>query len=450
MRIVSAVLLGMGTLALTTADVFTARSTAVTVRHSNVVDGLLTTSVPTLVSTYVVAKGGAHTMVLGSTLQFLAYGVYSDGSVDELPDSQGDSVTGWNTSNHSVAKISTRGHATALGVGSVDIEATVGAIGASPWELTVSTPPVPIPPTISCSSNPSLIGQGQSAIITATGGSPRGLTLTYSYSASAGAISGTNTTETLKTPVTFEGAITVTCTVDEQGGGSASATTNIFVATSSGNLDDAANWESVHDSGTPGESRGSSAYPATVPPYDDARKFYMTYSGHGGERFSLSFGTSTVATHFVYDTYVYLVDPSEVHNVEMDINQVMSNGQTVIFGAQCSASSGRWEYTTDIVVDGKRKPHWSVSNILCNPTTWTANSWHHVQIASYRDASGNVTYSWLNLDGTTTNFVNASGLSALNLGWEQGDLSLNLQLDGASEGSGSITAYIDDLTIYRW
>jgi hypothetical protein len=215
-----------------------------------------------------------------------------------------------------------------------------------------------------------VINPGGTAIITADGSSQQDLPLTYSYSASTGSISGTSASETLETPVSFEGLVTVTCTVDQQGGGSASATTNVLVATSSGNLDGARNWKAVHDSATPGESMGSSVYPVTAPPYDDARQFYMTYSDRGGERFSLSFGSSAGVTHFLYDTYIYFVDPSQVQNVEMDVNQVMANGETVIFGTQCASGSKTWEYT--VIRNGR--PHWLPSNIPCNPTTWTANT----------------------------------------------------------------------------
>jgi hypothetical protein len=246
------------------------------------------------------------------------------------------------------------------------------------------------------------------------------------------------------------GPVTVTCAVTQQDGGSASATTNVLVATSSGDLDGALNWQAVHDLATPGESQGSSTYPATASPYDNARKFYMTYSDHGGERFSISFGNSTDATHFVYDTLVYIVDPSELENIEMDINQVMSDGRTVIFATQCAGTSRTWEYTTDTGSDRGRHAHWNPSNISCDPKAWTPNCWHHVQIASSRDISGNVTYEWVNLDGTINTFEGASGPSALSLGWKVGDLSLNFQLDGSNRSDESITAYVEDMTIYRW
>jgi hypothetical protein len=92
---------------------------------------------PTLLSVFVEGKQGAATIVLGGTLQFTAYGNYSDGSVASLPDAEGNTVTLWNTSNHAVAKISTLGHATALSLGTVYIEATVGAMMASPCQVTV-------------------------------------------------------------------------------------------------------------------------------------------------------------------------------------------------------------------------------------------------------------------------------------------------------------------------
>lgn len=443
-------LLGIGIPALSVTHGGSVYSHAATVDDQNVVAATIPANSATLVSVYVVAMGRANTMVTGGTLQFIAYGTYSNGSVIELPESETNPVIAWNTSNHGVTKISRLGHATAIDPGSVEIEATVGAIKGTPWAITVTARSGSQPPNISCSANPSIITPGGEVVITAVGSSSQGLPLTYSYSASAGSIGGTNTTTTLQTLAGMGGWVAVTCTVTQEDGRSASATTDVLVATSSGDLDGALNWQAVHDSGTPGESRGSSVYPDTAPPYDDARKFYMTYSEHGGERFSISFGSSTAATHFIYDTFVYIGDPSQLENIEMDINQVMSDGRTVIFGTQCAGTSRTWEYTTYATVDGKRNTHWNRSNIPCNPKAWTPNCWHHVQIASSRDISGAVTYEWVKLDGTAGTFVDASGPSAQNLGWDVGDLILNFQLDGSNMTSESITAYVDNMTVYRW
>ena len=218
-------------------------------------------------------------------------------------------------------------------------------------------------------------------------------------------------------------------------------------ATSSGDLEGSAKWEWRHDPGTPGSSRGSSVYPQTTPSLDGtARQYYFTYANHGGEIYHVSFGSDTNATHFVYDTYVLFPDTSQVENVEMDMNQVMSDGRTVIFGTQCASGSGTWEYTK--ITNGQ--PHWYPSNIACKPSDWTTNTWHHVQIASHRDDAGVVTYDWVIVDGVKSVFQGATGASAVGLGWPFGDLLLNFQLDGKNGATGAITAYTDKMTIYRW
>ena len=106
---------------------------------------------------------------------------------------------------------------------------------ASATTTVIVNAPVSTPsPTVSCSANPSLINQGDTAVITAVGSSPKGLPLTYSYSTSAGSISGTSATATLETVGASAGVVTVVCTVDQQGGGTASATTNVLLQSPSG------------------------------------------------------------------------------------------------------------------------------------------------------------------------------------------------------------------------
>src|ERR1700761_8814498 len=74
---------------------------------------------------------------------------------------------------------------------------------------------------------------------------------------------------------------------------------------------DGKNWIGQKDAGTPGTARGSTVYPANTPLYDNARKFFMTYSRHGGVRWHISFARDASVTHFIYDTYVYLANPSQ-------------------------------------------------------------------------------------------------------------------------------------------
>jgi Fn3 associated/Bacterial Ig-like domain (group 2) len=91
----------------------------------------------TLTSAYLHAT--ANTMVTGSTLQFTAYGVYSDSSVSKLANT----AIAWGTSNHKVAVISMGGHVTAMSTGVVNVQATIGTLKASYWTVAVSAKALP-------------------------------------------------------------------------------------------------------------------------------------------------------------------------------------------------------------------------------------------------------------------------------------------------------------------
>lgn len=85
------------------------------------------------------------------------------------------------------------------------------------------------PPTISCSANPTTVQPGGTATISAQGVSPQNRPLTYTYSASAGQVSGTGNSATLNTSGAPSGPITVTCTVQDDKGQTASGTTTVNV-----------------------------------------------------------------------------------------------------------------------------------------------------------------------------------------------------------------------------
>lgn len=179
-----------------------------------------------------------------------------------------------------------------------------------------------------------------------------------------------------------------------------------------------------------------------------ARQFSTTFSNYGDERYAVSFGADPNATNFLYDGWVYLVSPSsDVANLEMDTNQVLTNGQTVIYGFQCDGYSGTWDYTENTGTPQAPNDVWVHSSAACNPRNWATDTWHHVQISYMRDDSGNVTYNTVWLDGTAQT-LNVTVPSAFALGWAS-TLLTNFQVDGLGS-SGSSTVYLDNLTIYRW
>jgi hypothetical protein len=211
------------------------------------------------------------------------------------------------------------------------------------------------------------------------------------------------------------------------------------------------NWKGTYDTATSGSTGVATGIMnlVTAPSLSgQARSFATTYSNSGGERYSVSFASDPAAANFLYDAWVYVQSPSTgIANIEMDMNQVLANGQTVIYGFQCSGYSGTWEYTTNAGTPQHPSDKWIRSQASCNPRRWTTDSWHHVQISYSRDKSGDVTYKSVWLDDTEQT-INATVPSSFALGWGS-VLVTNFQVDGLG-AHGSATAYLDNLTVYRW
>ena len=203
-------------------------------------------------------------------------------------------------------------------------------------------------------------------------------------------------------------------------------------------------WLEADDAGTSGTASGTMTLVLTPSLSGNAREFVTTFTDGGGERYYVSFGSNTSVQNFLYDAWVYIEnDASTIANIEMDMNQVTANGQTVIYGVQCDGYAGTWDYTENTGTPTAYVDHWVNSSVACNPRNWSVNTWHHVQIAYSRDNSGNVTYQYVTLDGVQSS-INATVPSSFALGWSS-VLLTNFQIDGL--GSGTNTVYLDQLTI---
>lgn len=217
-------------------------------------------------------------------------------------------------------------------------------------------------------------------------------------------------------------------------------------AISSGNLTGSPRWMWDHDAGTVGTSTGSSTFPVADPSLDGAaRSFSVPYSLWGGERYHINFANDPAATHFAYDAYVYLDDPPAVGFLEMDVNQVLANGQTVIFGYQCSIFHNTWDVTTNFAGEA----HWVGTGVPCDPRRIVPHTWHHIQLASHRGDAGKVTYDWVGFDGVYS-VVNMTLPNGLALGWTPGAIIVNFQVGGTGAQSGMMSGAFDKLTVYRW
>jgi hypothetical protein len=204
------------------------------------------------------------------------------------------------------------------------------------------------------------------------------------------------------------------------------------------------NWLERNDAVVGGTSTGST----TFSNYGFTRQFHTTYTNWGAELYYVSFGSDTTATNFMYDAWVTIQsNVTNVDNLEMDMNQVIANGQTVIFGFQCDGNANTWDYTTNSGSPQNPVDEWVHSTIPCNVNRWSVGTWHHVQISYSRDDSGNVTYHAVALDGSVSN-INATVPSSFALGWTP-SLLTNFEVDGRG-ASGSSDVYLNDLSVYRW
>lgn len=211
-------------------------------------------------------------------------------------------------------------------------------------------------------------------------------------------------------------------------------------------------WQAAYDSatGNGGAWATGATTVVTAPALSNAaRQFVTNYSNYAGERYAVKIGTDATPENFVYDTWVYLTSPiNDIANVEMDINQVMKNGQTVIFGFQCDGWSRTWDYTENTGTPTQPNDQWIHSNQTCNPQAWSANAWHHIQVSYSRDSSGDVTYKSVWFDGAEQD-LNVTAPSAFALGWGPSQLT-NFQIDGMTSTMGSATVYLDKFTISSW
>src|SRR3569833_3205143 len=129
-------------------------------------------------------------------------------------------------------------------------------------------------------------------------------------------------------------------------------------ATSNSSLQTLSNWIKAHDSGTPGTSSGWMNIVSSPSMSGAARQFATSYTNYGGERYSVSFNDDASAHNFELDMWVYLQYPSNgVQILELDLNQVLSNGQTGRGGGRGGGGAGAGGGATSGGAAARPRPH---------------------------------------------------------------------------------------------
>lgn len=220
-------------------------------------------------------------------------------------------------------------------------------------------------------------------------------------------------------------------------------------ATNASNIQVTGSWQSVHDGGTSGSSSGTSYLTSSPSRSGNARHYSTSYTNYGGQRYSTHISDNTAAHNFVYDVWVYIKDSSTgVKILEMDLNQVIANGWTVIMGVQCDGWTGTWDFTTNKGSATSPNDTWVHSGAKCNPQSWGVNAWHHIQYSVYRDDSGFVTYQWMSVDGAKQT-LNAKTFAGFALGWGKTVLT-NFQVDGGTSYAYGSNIFVDNMNVSYW
>ncbi len=146
-------------------------------------------------------------------------------------------------------------------------------------------------------------------------------------------------------------------------------------------------------------------------------------------------GANSSASHFTYDLYFYLKNPSASQALEFDVNQSV-NGKKYIFGTECGYASKVWKiYSASL--------KWVSTGIACTrPSSYT---WHHLVWEFQRTSGGNVGFIAFTLDGVK-HYINKSYApksSSVN------EINVAFQMDG-NKYMTDYDTWLDKVTLTYW
>lgn len=147
-------------------------------------------------------------------------------------------------------------------------------------------------------------------------------------------------------------------------------------------------------------------------------------------------GPDSKPTHFNYDLYFYLEDPTAPEALEFDVNQTI-DGTRYVWGTECSyRNTGHWQIWD--TAGGK----WFSTDVACPQVS--AKQWHH--LVWHLERVGNQAhYIGVTLDG---NYMPVEKYFDPHKYGKQG-ISVAVQLDGDYRQS-PYKLWIDQMSLIRW
>ena len=148
-------------------------------------------------------------------------------------------------------------------------------------------------------------------------------------------------------------------------------------------------------------------------------------------------GSFDNATHFVYDLFFYIDNPSASQALEFNVSQ-SANGSRYNFSTQCDlAGQHVWSVWEPVA------QKWIASTVPCMPPP--PNTWNHLIWEFERDSTGNVIFTAVTLNGNR----GAVNLSVPHVADTQSGLDVAFQAD-ANLAATPYSVWLDKVSLTYW
>lgn len=162
-------------------------------------------------------------------------------------------------------------------------------------------------------------------------------------------------------------------------------------------------------------------------------------TGYSNELYTAPLGGGHDPTHFVYDFYVMVDDPTAPQALEFDINQTIGDTRWT-WGTECNFNGhypnvGEWD-----VWDGSGNGTWKETSVEC--PRFPANQWQHIVLTAER-VGQQVHYIGLQVNGT---YYPLDLYYGAQQNWPLGGINVAFQLDGNYKQQ-PYNAWLDEVSL---
>jgi len=160
-------------------------------------------------------------------------------------------------------------------------------------------------------------------------------------------------------------------------------------------------------------------------------------TGYSNELWYKSLGGGTNVTHFIYDLYFYIDNPTAAQALEFDVNQTLG-GLLWTWGTECNFNgSGKWDIWDAL------NENWVPTSVDCKP--FPTNTWIHL-VWNFERVNGQEHYISVTINDVTYP-VNVTYGPQQN--WTLEDINVAFQMDGNYKQE-PYTVWLDKVTLHAY